>query len=83
MQAKGRKWFKKKWPTRSKADGCLSMMRLKKCLLNLVIWRASVTLTKAENGQWQAEVGVPIDHRNKECQQGRCCEVRILCSSPL
>ena len=47
MQAKGKKWFKEKWPTRSKADECLSMMRLKKYLLNLVIRRALVTLTKS------------------------------------
>ena len=46
-QAKRKKWFKEKGPTRSKADGCLSMMRLKKHLLNLVIWRTSVTLTKS------------------------------------
>lgn len=46
MEAKRKEWFKEKQSTRSKADGCLSMLRMKKCLLNLVIWRALVTLAK-------------------------------------
>lgn len=33
MEAKRKEWFKEKQSTRSTADGCLSMMRMKKMSL--------------------------------------------------
>ena len=52
MQAKGKKWFKEKWPTRSKADECLSMMRLKKISLEFSNKESIGDLNqKLKNGQ--------------------------------
>ena len=52
VQAKGKKWFKEKWPTRSKADECLSMMRLKKISLEFSNKESIGDLNqKLKNGQ--------------------------------
>ena len=53
MEAKGEKWFKEKWSTRSKADGCLSTMRMKKVSLEFCSMESTGDLSQNwRSGPW-------------------------------
>lgn len=63
----------RKWPTKSKADGGLSEMKMKTCLLDLALRRAWVALTKTRevgHGEQRQRGGGPAHHGDAECQRG-------------